>query len=174
MRTVVIIALLSSSGLLSCSSTTRQATQSSAVVRSPAPTPSRVSEPTPPLAALQQHNLPITFLEDVAPWQVPFSFISGAAYRIGDVAAGRYATGEGTLYVHPHPTEDDALQAARQVPLSADGGATDWAGRPHFFRCGSVIAIYLDHWDVDQPLDANVLTTLTDLCGARFAGGPHD
>jgi hypothetical protein len=163
-----------STGLLSCSSTDRQAARPIAVVQSQAPIPSRVSEPTPPLAALQQHDLPITLLATVEPWQVPFSFISGTAYRIGDVAAGRYARGEGTLYVHPHPTEDDARQAASKVPPTADGGATDWAGRPHFFRCGPVVTIYLDHEDFDQALDANVLTTLTELCGSRFAGGSRE
>lgn len=93
-----------------------------------------------------------------------------AAYRVGGAAPTVAKLGEGTLYLAAFASTSEAERVAAAVPANADSGMTDWAGIPHYFRCDTVIVVYLDHQTFNRDEDQTLLAALANRCGPRFAG----
>ena len=100
---------------------------------------------------------------------------SGAAVQSGGLATGSFFNGAGHIvYVNDAEIQvfeykDAAALGADTANVSADGsrlGAAiiDWAGVPHFFRRGTLLAVYVGA----DPLVGHLLTA---ALGQQFAGG---
>jgi hypothetical protein len=69
----------------------------------------------------------------------------GIAYRLGE---------RSWLHLHLFPNEDVAQVRADSIPQELSNAIIDWVARPHFYRCGRVIALYLGtDEDVQQILE---------------------
>ena len=100
---------------------------------------------------------------------------SGAAVQSGGLATGSFFNGAGHIvYVNDAEIQvfeykDAAALGTDTANVSADGsrlGAAiiDWAGVPHFFRRGTLLAVYVGA----EPLVGHLLTA---ALGQQFAGG---
>ncbi len=67
------------------------------------------------------------------------------------------------LYVHPFPSVQAAEQRAKQMPPEMTPSVMDWVNKPHFYRCKSVIVLYLG-------VKTQITQALTEFCGGEFAG----
>ncbi len=91
-------------------------------------------------------------LIDINPPTAMLAPAPGVAYRLG----------EGWLHIHWYPDEQAARQKAEEIIAEPSWAIIDWVAKPHFFRCGSAIALYLGS-------DEAVLMALQGQCGAAFA-----
>ena len=77
-----------------------------------------------------------------------------------------YNTGEGDLQIYEFASSSDAETAMHQVDARGAAVGTSnisWMAPPHFYRRGSIIAIYLG-------TDAATLRRLQTVLGPQFAG----
>ena len=65
-----------------------------------------------------------------------------------------------TLFIHSYRDRQSAAEAVQRFIATAMARTQiiDWAGRPHLFRCGSAVVLYLG----EAP---QALTVITSLCG---------
>ncbi len=78
------------------------------------------------------------------------------------VEGAAYTFAQGWLHIHPHANAQAAEERASQIPSELARSIADWIAPLHYFRCQSVIALYLGS-------DIQVMQALTDLCGPEFA-----
>ncbi len=74
-----------------------------------------------------------------------------------------YEMGREGLYIHLFPSAQDADRRARQMPTEMTPSVIDWINKPHFYRCQSMIVLYLG-------TNAQITQALAEYCGTEFAG----
>ena len=103
-------------------------------------------------------------LDDLRTAQITLTFLGPSrAMWLSNAPGAAYKLDTGWLHIHAYPDTAVAQATAARIPPTADTGMTDWVDVPHFFRCDSLIILYLGR-------EQRVLEILETHCGAQFAG----